>query len=168
MIIIRKTAPTDLDTLMPIFEEARKTIAALGIDQWQKGYPSRPVIEEDIAKGISYVVLKDGEICGTFVLLCDGEPTYDKIYDGAWRTEQDYIAIHRVAIAVKHRGQGIAESMMAFAVAFAAEKERPSLRIDTHYGNAVMRRMLEKNGFVPCGTIFLLNGDKRIAYEKLI
>ena len=111
---------------------------------------------------------REGEVCGTFVLLTDGEPTYDKIYDGAWRTDGDYVAIHRVAIAVKHRGQGIAETIMRFAAAFAKERGLCSLRIDTHYGNVVMRRMLEKNGFLPCGTILLLNGDKRIAYEKIV
>jgi hypothetical protein len=31
-----------------------------------------------------------------------------------------------------------------------------------------MRRMLEKNGFVHCGTIYLENGDERVAYEKMI
>jgi hypothetical protein len=31
-----------------------------------------------------------------------------------------------------------------------------------------MRRMLEKHGFLPCGTIFLQNGDPRVAYEKVI
>ena len=31
-----------------------------------------------------------------------------------------------------------------------------------------MRRMLEKHGFVHCGTIYLQNGDPRVAYEKVL
>ena len=50
MLKIRKTAESDLIALMPIFDEARSTIAALGIDQWQNGYPNREVILSDIAK----------------------------------------------------------------------------------------------------------------------
>ena len=38
---IRKTDIADIDAVMPIFDEARTTIATLGIDQWQNGYPSR-------------------------------------------------------------------------------------------------------------------------------
>ena len=168
MISIRPARYEDLNTLMPIFEEARKTIAALGIDQWQNGYPSREVIEADICKSISYLAELDGEICGTFVLLSDGEPTYDRIFDGNWRSDEAYIAIHRVAIAVRHRGKGIAEQIMHYAAEFAQDKGISALRIDTHRGNAVMRRMLEKNGFSHCGTIFLKDGSPRVAYDKLL
>jgi hypothetical protein len=31
-----------------------------------------------------------------------------------------------------------------------------------------MRRMLEKNGFVYCGIIYLESGDERVAYEKIV
>ena len=41
---IRRTRKEDIDAIMPIFDEARTTIATLGIDQWQNGYPSRAVI----------------------------------------------------------------------------------------------------------------------------
>ena len=81
-MLIRKSCAADLPSLMPIFEEARGTIAALGIDQWQNGYPSEQVVLADIEKGRSYLSEFDGKICGTFAMIDDGEPTYDKIYDG--------------------------------------------------------------------------------------
>lgn len=170
-MIIRKTTISDIDEVMPIFEEARKTIAALGIDQWQNGYPSKEVIIADIELDQSYVCEINGKICGTFAMLERGEPTYDKIYDGHWLMgddSRDYIAIHRVAISVSSRGSGLSGKIIDFAVFFAKEKERKSLRIDTHRGNAVMRRMLEKNGFEYCGIIYLESGDERIAYEKVL
>ena len=74
MIEIRKTSLCDIDSLMPIFNEARATIAALGIDQWQNGYPNQEVIGADLKKAQSYCVLSDGEIVGTFALIDDGEP----------------------------------------------------------------------------------------------
>ena len=155
---------------MPIFAEARKTIAALGIDQWQNGYPSESVILRDIEKGQSYLCEIEGKICGTFAIIDDGEPTYDKIFDGAWLTgdSRDYLAIHRVAISVSSRGSGLSGKIIDFATDFACGLERKSLRIDTHRGNVVMRRMLEKNGFEFCGVIYLQNGDERVAYEKII
>ena len=168
---IRMTKKEDIDAIMPIFDEARATIAALGIDQWQNGYPSREVIEKDFSKAQSYCVIKDGEIAGTFALIDDGEPTYDEIFDGKWLTgdEKDhYFAIHRVAISVKSRGSGISTQIIDFCAEKAREDGKISLRIDTHRGNVVMRRMLEKNGFVYCGVIYLSDGDERVAYEKTL
>jgi len=168
---IRLATLRDLDRLMPLFEEARGTIAALGIDQWQDGYPSRPVIEEDIRLGRSYVVECNGEMVGTFVLVDDGEVTYNEIFGGRWLTGDDqrcYIAIHRVAVAVARRGSGISTAMLDFAAAHACALGRASLRIDTHEGNVVMRRMLEKHGFTLCGEILLQSGAPRVAYERAL
>lgn len=168
---IRQSVANDLDALMALFSEARGTIALLGIDQWQDGYPSEAVVARDIEKGQSYCVEHDGNICATFALIDDGEPTYDRIFDGAWLTGDQtghYLAIHRVAIAVAMRGQGIAPAILSYAADAALRSERTSLRIDTHRGNVVMRRMLEKNGFAYCGVIYLANGAERVAYEKVL
>lgn len=169
--MIRKSTKDDVKSIMPIFEEARGTIAALGIDQWQNGYPSEEVILADVEKEQSYLCDLDGNICGTFAMLTDGEPTYDKIYDGQWLTgddSRDYIAIHRVAVSVTSRGSGLSGRIIGYAADFAVSMNRKSLRIDTHRGNVVMRRMLEKNGFQFCGIVYLENGDERVAYEKII
>ena len=169
-MLIRKSDKSDIKFLMPIFDEARRTIATLGIDQWQNGYPSEDVILDDIEKAQSYLCEIDGKVCGTFAMLENGEPTYDKIYDGEWLTGDsgEYIAIHRVAISVSTRGSGLSGKIIAYATDFAVEKGRKSLRIDTHRGNVVMTRMLEKNGFKYCGIIYLEGGDERVAYEKIV
>ncbi len=170
MTEIRKTTPADIDILMPIFNEARATIAALGIDQWQNGYPNRDVISDDIEKSQSHCVILDGEICGTFALIEGCEPTYNEIFDGEWLTgngKEHYFAIHRVAISVKSRGKGISTAIIEYCSDKAKSANKGSLRIDTHRGNVVMRKMLEKHGFVHCGTIYLESGDERVAYEKI-
>ena len=166
---IRKATPEDIGAMLALFDEARATIARLGINQWQNGYPSQGVVTEDIAQGRAYIITEDGALCGTYVLIEDGEPTYDRIYDGAWATgndSRDYLAIHRVAVAVRVRGKGISTAIIDAAAVRARALGRASLRIDTHHGNVVMRRMLEKHGFVCCGTIYLESGDARVAYEK--
>lgn len=169
MEIIKATA-SHAEAMLELFSEARATIAALGIDQWQNGYPSREVVEEDIALSRAYAVMDDGALCGTFVLIEDGEPTYDKIFEGHWPTgddSQDYVAMHRVAISVRMRGKGISSAIIDYAVARARALERASVRIDTHQGNVVMRRMLEKHGFTYCGVIYLASGESRVAYERV-
>lgn len=168
---IRKSVLSDTAELTALFDEARGTIALLGIDQWQDGYPSREIVEEDIALNRSYAIVIDGQVCGTFVLVDDGEPVYDKIYEGDWQTgehSKDYVAIHRVAVSVKMRGKGISTALIDYAKTYSLALGRSALRIDTHEGNVVMRRMLEKHGFEYCGVIYLENGEPRVAYEKII
>ena len=176
---IKKATLRDLNDIMAVIEEARGTIALLGINQWQDGYPTREIIENDIKSGVSFCVenVDTGEIISTFGVFENGEVLYDRIFDGEWRTGNSlselkgdvcYTAIHRVAISLKARGSGLSGTIINFVADLAKEKNKSSLRIDTHEGNVVMRRMLEKNGFCHCGTILLENGDPRVAYEKLI
>ena len=165
---IRKSKITDLGSLVLLFDEARATIAKLGINQWQNGYPTEEDILKDIELQQSYSVFEGERLVASFALITSGEPTYDCIYDGAWLTSAEYVAIHRVAIALSERGKGIAPRIISFAESLVKSLFRASLRIDTHEGNIVMRKMLEKNGFTYCGVIFLENGEKRVAYEKII
>ena len=167
---IRKSRLADIPNIMEIFDEARASIKALDIDQWQNGYPHSEVVAHDIDLGYSRAVELHGEIVATFAVIDDGEPTYDRIYNGDWLTgdSESYIAIHRVAILISCRGQGIAGKIIEYAADTARGLSKGSIRIDTHRGNVVMRKMLEKNGFSHCGTIYLADGDERVAYERLI
>lgn len=167
---IRKTTLSDLPEVMSLIHEAQATIADLGIDQWQNGYPSAPVIEADIQKGQSYCVELDGQVCATFVLMRDQEHDYDRIYEGHWLTADDsldYITLHRMAIRVSHRGQGLSDAIIDYARRLAGELGR-SIRVDTHKGNVRMRRLLQKQGFAYCGVVYMPNGDPRVAYELTV
>ena len=167
-MIIRLAEKKDIDQIMQIIADARESIGRLGIDQWQYGYPTRDIVKEDIMLERSFVVVENGEICATFALMLHGEPTYKKIYCGAWIGEGEYLALHRIAIKSANRGKGIAEGIIEFLSKYSNENGYSSVRVDTHEGNAPMRRMLEKNGFEYCGTIHLLDGQERVAYEKLV
>lgn len=167
-MIIRFAEKKDIDRIMQIIADARESIGKLGIDQWQYGYPTRDIVKEDIILGRSFVACDGDDICATFALMMNGEPTYKKIYCGAWLSDGEYLALHRIAIESSHRGKGIAEQIIEFLVNFAREKDYVSVRVDTHEGNIPMRKMLEKNGFEYCGTIHLLDGQSRVAYEKLV
>jgi GNAT superfamily N-acetyltransferase len=165
---IRLAEKKDIDRIMQIIADARESIGRLGIDQWQYGYPTRDIVKEDITLERGFVVENEGEICATLALMLHGEPTYKKIYCGAWISDGEYLALHRIAIESKYRGRGIAEKIVEFLSEYANENGYSSVRVDTHQGNIPMRKMLEKNGFEYCGTIHLLDGQPRVAYEKLV
>ena len=165
---IRYAEKKDLDRIMQILADARESIGRLGIDQWQYGYPTRESVKEDISLKRGYVVLDGEEVCATFALMIHGEPTYKKIYCGAWIGDGEYLAIHKIAIDSSHRGTGLAGDIVEYIMNCARELGYASVRVDTHHGNVPMRKMLEKNGFEYCGTIHLLDGQPRVAYEKLV
>ena len=167
-MIIRIAEKKDIDRIMQIIADARESIGKLGIDQWQYGYPTRDLIKEDVDLSRGYIVEDDGEVVATFAMLCDGEPTYKKIYCGAWLSEGKYIALHRIAISSDRRGKGIADEIISFLSDSALKIGAGSIKVDTHTGNMPMRKMLEKHGFEHCGTIYLQDGQARVAYEKLI
>ena len=167
---IEKSVMKDIDTIMQILSEARGRIGRLGIDQWQYGYPTRDIVAEDINLRRSFIARDDnGSICAVFTMLDDGEPTYEKIYDGEWIAEgKPYVAVHRIAVAGDKLKKGIASAVMSGVEEHAKTIGYASVRIDTHVGNIPMRGMLEKNGYKCCGTIYLSDGESRCAYEKIV
>ena len=171
----RKTTTEDIARVCEIFDGARETMHAAGIDQWTNGYPAASDIEADIAAGESYVLCEeDGTIVATCAILLGGEVTYTEIVDGAWLTASSddesttYVAVHRVATDKYCRGRGLASQLLAEAAAIGRDAGKISLRIDTHRDNLPMQGMLSRNGLTRCGEITLLSGAKRWAYEKMI
>lgn len=168
-MIIRKTVQEDIDSILSIIDETRKYFKNEGIDQWQGEYPSKDVVERDMAAGESYVCELDGKVCAFCAIVSGVDPSYVKIYDGEWKNSREYLALHRVAVSSECKGKGVAAAFVDRAVCVAREKGILDIKCDTHKDNRNMRRMLEKNGFEYCGTIYLADdGAARVAYQKII
>ena len=150
---------------MEIYELARRFMASHGNPyQWGfNNWPPEALILEDIEGGRSYVCENEaGRITGTFFFIQgpDIEPTYRNITDGRWLDDSPYGVVHRIASDVTEKGTG------AFCLEWAYE-QCGHLRIDTHGDNKIMQNLLEKLGFVHCGTIYVeKDNDPRLAYEK--
>ena len=179
----RKSTFDDVDRILEIIEKAKIELKKLGLDQWQKGYPNREVIENDIKLGISYILEEISEkndkfenqiskkIVGTIVLSPKKEEPYSKI-EGKWITNDDYIVIHRLAVDTEIKNKGIATKILEFSEKKCIKNKILSIKADTHENNEPMKKFLEKNGFSYCGVIYLDRepdiGEKRIVYEKII
>ena len=105
-MIIRPTTYADLDALLAIFAYARAQMAADGNPtQWGDGYPTHEQLEEDIHRGVSYVIEHKGVPCATFVFIIGDDPTYAYIEDGQWLDNTlPYGTIHRIASNGQRRG----------------------------------------------------------------
>ena len=169
MYFIEKTKLTELDIVMEIFAQAKNALKRMNIDQWQNGYPSKEVILDDIQKSISYVLKEDKRIIATAAVFIGNEPTYDRIFDGVWITDNmPYCVIHRIAVKDEYKGQNIASKIVSFSEELAHDNKAASIRVDTHRDNIPMQKMLQKIGFIYCGIIYLQDGKERFAFEKSI
>lgn len=158
-MFIRKATLEDIPQMQEIFAIARKFMAQTGNpNQWADNYPSNEQLLEDINSGDSYICMVQDQMVGTFVLRGGNDPTYKIIYDGAWKNDNPYATIHRIASNGKIKG--IFNAVMEYAL-----KHFNSIRIDTHRDNKVMRNAITKAGFEYCGIIHCWNGDERLAYQ---
>ena len=163
VMTVRKAEERDVPRLMEVFRQARTIMRADGnTEQWAGEYPSEAVVLEDISLGRSYAIEDDaGVLVGTFAFIEGVEPTYNRIYDGAWLEDTlPYATIHRLASTLDSRGVAAA----CFAWAWQHCK---NLRVDTHEDNHIMQHCIEKAGFTYCGIIYLADGAPRLAYQKL-
>ena len=95
--------PEQVDAMVAITEQARANMAAMGIDQWQCGYPDRSTWEADVAAGAAYVALDEGRVVAVFRYadepeaagvghrrrqLCVGHPRHAALEDGIADAEQ--------------------------------------------------------------------------------
>ena len=160
-----------LDEMCRITTQAKAQLKGLGLDQWQKGYPSREVWVEDIKNSMAWLAVEDGSVLGVFAFQTTPDVSYGVI-DGAWLTDTPYASMHRVCVSDESKGKGVAGKMFAHGFSMARKLGFASLRIDTHPGNQPMQRALKKAGFTPCGTIRLVggseDGDERIAFETIL
>lgn len=162
-------SPEHIDRMCEITDQAKRQLRGLGLDQWQKGYPSREVWLSDIREGCTYLAMEEGEILGMFAFQTVPDVSYGVI-EGKWLTDGAYASMHRVCVADGCKGKGIAGRMFAYGFELAKKGGFLAVRIDTHPGNLPMQRALRKAGFEACGKIRLAggceDGDLRIGFEK--
>lgn len=162
---IRRATPADLLRMMEIYAAARRFMADHGNpNQWgPTHWPPRDLVARDIARQRSYVCVEDGRLVGVFYYE-EGdnvEPGYCRIEDGQWRGGSRYGVVHRLA------SDGSVPGVGSFCLNWAFAR-CGHLRVDTHGDNVVMQGLLDKLGFVHCGTIYVEEDNyPRLAYEKL-
>ena len=160
---IRLAFPNEVDAVMKVIEDARKTLAKAGSDQWQNGYPDADTIIEDIISGQAYVALDEGDLLAYAAVTKSPESAYEAIYEGKWQGgETEYLVFHRIAVAADVQGQGVAQT---FLEGLIEGFDYLDFRSDTHVENKVMQYIFEKLGFKQVGKV-PVDGE-RLAYQKL-
>jgi hypothetical protein len=165
-MILRKATFEDRAIIWNILQQAIEQRRQDGSEQWQQGYPSLQTVDEDILSGYGYVLTTNDNIIAYAAIIFGIEPAYDDI-DGAWLTNGDYAAVHRVAASNAVKGKGIATSLFGMIEELCKQQNVCSIKIDTNFDNLPMLRIMYKLNYTYCGEIFF-GGAPRRAYEKIL
>lgn len=156
--IVRYARMEELDQIEVIYAYARAFMAQNGNpNQWGNTNPPTGQLKQDIENRLLYVMENETGLHGVFYFYIGDDPTYAKIDDGAWHSDQPYGTIHRIA------GDG-SGGILKTAVEYCKQRI-DYLRIDTHEDNKVMQKAVTKLGFNRCGIIYIADGSPRIAYD---
>lgn len=158
---IRKATKEDFGVIMELYEAARAFMEKHNNpNQWGTCYPSEDLIQMDIVQEKCYVCIDGEAIVGTFYFALESDETYEKIYHGTWLSEEPYGVVHRITSLIGSKG--VASYCLKWCFS-----QIGNIRIDTHKDNIPMQKLLDKNGFIYCGIIYLKDGSERIAYQKI-
>lgn len=158
--MIRLATINDLDQIYSILKiSIHKMRSENNLEQWNNMEQIQNLIIQDI-KLSRYYVIENNEIDACFMFDVASDETYDYI-EGKWLNEEKYGVIHRIASNFKLKN--ILGQVLDFCLLHC-----DNIRIDTHIDNNRMKNALVRNGFIKCGTIYLKDGNPRIAYQKTI
>jgi hypothetical protein len=91
-----KAAMTDIKPIMSLIEQAIIEMKRNGIDQWDKTYPDKKVITNDITTGSLYKITIDGKIAGVVALNEDQHPEYKSL---SWNDSDGRpLIVHRLCV----------------------------------------------------------------------
>ena len=145
-IYIKLAQKQDLPTIMNFIEDGRKQLANNGIPQWNNGYPSNLIMQQDIEAGNCYMLMVGDQ---------QGDTYYTHIVSGKWKQPgHPFATIHRVAVSDKFRGMRLSSYLFSAIISIAYEKGARNFRVSTHEKNKAMQALLAKFGFTEQGTVY--------------
>lgn len=126
---VRKAEMKDVSAMLRIVKQAQEDLKEMKVNQWQNGYPNEEVLKQDVRSGKAYVVCNEAQIAGMMVISESDESTYDSLDN--WQKEE-YIVIHRFAVARELQRQNVGHCLILHAAKIAESLNISALRIDTH------------------------------------
>jgi len=162
----RKAEIIDINAIWKILERAILRRKEDGSNQWQDGYPNLNVVQKDIDRNSGFVLTDEDNIVGYCAVMVNDEPEYANI-QGKWLTNDNFVAIHRVAISETYLGKGLAQQIMLHVEEYAINIGIFSIKADTNFDNFAMLKIFQKLGYVFCGEVYFRNSPRK-AYEKIL
>lgn len=164
--MIRLAKLGDLESIMKIVKAVCQEMQIAGNDQWDDHYPQASDFIRDIEKHELYVAEIDKRITG-FICINYLEP--EEYQNANWAVNEKPMVLHRMAVNLGCRNQGIGTMLMEFAEELAQNKGVYYLRSDTYSLNPKMNALFQKLNYRFAGEInFRGKSNLFNCYEKVL
>ena len=160
-----KALPREAAEIFGMYREAIGRMQAAGIDQWDDVYPTRAVVEQDIANGEMRVGLLDGAIVCAFVLNREQWAGYE---NGDWQYPGlPFAVLHRLCIRSACQGKGLGVQVMQYVEALLKSEGVAVLQLDAFPQNQSAMKLYEKLGYIKVGDAPFRKGRFCLFEKKL-
>ena len=154
---IRKGTSKDIHSLENLYNALNDYLSQhTNYPGWMRDvYPVRRNAEDGINENALFVVEKNGQIIGTFILRQCPEPEYDSV---DWKTSLTYneiFVIYTLAVHPDYLGAHIGDYIMDEVVSLAKEAKMKAVRLDVYEKNTPAIKLYEKHGFTYIDTVDL-------------
>ena len=166
--MIRLANYSDLDNIKQVTEACAKEMISNGIYQWNEHYPSKDILEKDIAKKELYVTEINDSIVGCIMFSKYKDHLYNQI---DWLTpDYENLYIHRLAVHPNNQKKGLARLMMNYAEEQAVKMNCISVKLDTFSKNPRNSKFYKARGYVQLGNVFFPKQSKFpfFCFEKVL
>ena len=147
-VTMRPAQTADMQAVYAVFRDAIEDMNARGIPQWDELYPTRAILDDDLAKGQLFVGEAETGVVGAVVLneVCD--PMYA---NGQWEGKGSYVIVHRLCISPAAQGVGVGRGLMSAVEAWAKAHGYTEIRLDAFSLNPQALHMYDWLGYVKRG-----------------
>jgi ribosomal protein S18 acetylase RimI-like enzyme len=162
---INLVAPSEIDSVMVLVQEAIEKMEREGIHQWDEIYPTKERFLADIAVNSLFAARVGKMIAGVIVLNEIQSPEYGNI---AWADKNGIpLIIHRLCVSPCFQGQGLAKKLMFFAEKYARKKKYSSIRLDAFVHNNISMGLYNSLEYQLQGSVKFRKGDF-YCFEKIL
>jgi GNAT superfamily N-acetyltransferase len=150
-----------------LYKEVTKKLREKEILQWDRFYPNRFIILQDLKKECFFGIVENNQLLGVVVVNTTQSKQYGKL---EWEDSRGKpLIIHRLAVHPNHQGKGIGKKLLQFAEDYAQKNGFSSIRLDVYTKNPGAISIYKHAGFVEKG--FIKFPFRKVAYqcfEKLL
>jgi GNAT superfamily N-acetyltransferase len=163
-VSIVKANKKQVSSLISLFKNCTAHMISQGIFQWDENYPNASEITANVNNSEVWVAMQGSEIVGTITLNQFESPEYKSIH---W-SNSSFIVVHRLAVASKHQGKGVARELMDFTENYCFINSIQSIRLDTYSVNNRNLKFYYNRGYEKIGEVYFRGiSDPFDCFEKL-
>lgn len=162
-VVLHQAEITDLALIEEMLYETASWLKSIGSKQWNgvlEGKDNHNT-QQAIERGEVFYCTIDKEPVGMFILWSKQSEWDSQLWGIDDST--DYFYLHRLNIARKFSGQGIANKILTEISTYSQEKEKNGVRLDCIASNEVLNQLYQSANFVFLKTIYNHDAGEQVA-----